>query len=192
MKTAKELFEDHLQYLHKLAKEMDNVSFEDLLGAISEPGGYQMMLGDLLAPDMLIIRMIERYRPTFYERLIYEQGKILNDHWQIIKLNPEEVSAAIEKVRQQKKNLAAGRMEGVRARQKKASKNQCDLNSAIAALFDTPEKPGWSWTNPEIVRFLKTRKFNYADGSILAAVKREAARYRKARKEQLASEFLNR
>lgn len=193
MTSARKLFEDHLQSLRELATKMENVSFEDVLGAISKPSGHTMMLSDLLADqDTRINKMIEWYRPMFYERLIDEQVKILNDRWPIIKLKPEEVSAAIKKVREQQENLAAGRKKGVLARQEKASKNQSDLNSAIAALFDTPEKPGWIWSNPQIVRYLKKHNFEYADSTILAAVKREKAMYRKARKEQQDSEFLNR
>lgn len=94
----------------------------------------------------------------------------------------------------QNTNLAEGRPKGVLARQKKAKKRQTNLINAIESLFDTSEKPGWVWTNPEIVDFLKrtNNNYDYADSSILTVVKREVAKYRKARKEEQASKYPNR
>lgn len=89
-------------------------------------------------------------------------------------------------------NLAKGRKDGVKKRQETAAEKQDRLNKAIEALFDTPEKPGWGWTNPEIVEFLMKSKYGYAESGILQAVKIEAAKHRKAKKEQLASKYLNR
>ncbi len=94
----------------------------------------------------------------------------------------------------QKTNLAKGRKDGVLKRQEKAKKKQAVLNSAIKDLFDKPENPGWGWTNDEIVVFLKQRNlgYGYADSSILTVVKREAAKYYKARKEEQACQFQKR
>lgn len=92
----------------------------------------------------------------------------------------------------QKKNLAKGRPLGVVKRQKDAKRKQTDLINAIKALFDKPEKPGWVWTNPEIVTFLKKGNYGYADSTLLAKVKIETAKYRKARKAEQASKYLKR
>lgn len=89
-------------------------------------------------------------------------------------------------------NLAEGRKGAVKIRQEKATKKQELLINSIAALFDKPEKPGWGWSNPEIVQFLMKSNYGYADSVILQTVKREAAKYRKVRKEQQASQLLNR
>ncbi len=92
----------------------------------------------------------------------------------------------------QKMNLAKGRLVGVLARQKKAEKKQTDLINAIKSLFDKPDKPGWGWTNDEIAYFLMKGNYGYAENSILTVVKREAAKCRKARKEEQASKYPNR
>ncbi len=89
-------------------------------------------------------------------------------------------------------NLDKGRAKGVLARQKKAEKKKSDLINAIKALFDKPEKPGWGWTNDEIVVFLMRSDYSYAASSVLSVVKREAAKYSKTRKEEQASKYPNR
>jgi hypothetical protein len=93
--------------------------------------------------------------------------------------------------KQQDEALAKGRKEAVKKKQEIAAEKQVRLIKAIADLFDKPEKPGWGWSNPDIVEFLKP-KFGYAASSIMQVVKREAAKFRKARKEQQASKFQNR
>ena len=87
--------------------------------------------------------------------------------------------------------LAKGRSQGVEARKKIAKENKDKLLTAISGLFDAPEKPGWNWTNNEITAFLKY-KVPYAESTILQTVKREAARYRKDKKEEQASKYPNR
>lgn len=88
--------------------------------------------------------------------------------------------------------LAKGRSQGVEARKKIAKENKDKLLTAISGLFDTPEKPGWNWTNDAITEFLKNRVPQYAESTILQTVKSEAARYRKAKKEEQASKYPNR
>jgi len=88
--------------------------------------------------------------------------------------------------------LAKGRAKGVIARQEAAKDKQAKLIKAIADMFDKDEKPGWNWTNPEIAKFLKDKNLGYEYKSILQTVKREAARYRKARKERQASKYPSR
>jgi hypothetical protein len=90
------------------------------------------------------------------------------------------------------KNLDKGRPIAVKARKEKSAKKQADLIEAIKALFDKPDKPGWGWTNPLIVDFLKKGNYGYADSTLMVEVKREAAKYRKARKEEQANKYLNR
>lgn len=87
--------------------------------------------------------------------------------------------------------LAVGRAKAVEKRKETAAEKQERLSRAIADLFDAPGKPGWGWSNSEIVSFLK-RGFDYADSTILAKVKTEAAKYRKGRKEEQARIYLNR
>jgi len=89
-------------------------------------------------------------------------------------------------------NLAKGREGAVKKRQKMATEKQVLLINSIAALFDKPDKPGWGWSNPEIVQFLMKSDYGYAESVILQTVKLEAAKYRKARKEEQASKFMNR
>ena len=91
----------------------------------------------------------------------------------------------------QEQTLASGRLAGGKTRQETAKEKQATLTKAIADLFDKPEKPGWGWTNPEIGKFLKGT-VGYADGTIMQAVKLDAAKFRKARKEQQASKLPNR
>lgn len=91
----------------------------------------------------------------------------------------------------QQDNLAAGRIAGVKSRQKSGAEKQGQLIRAIGELFDKPEKPGWRWTNDEIVAFLRG-SFHYAEATILKTVKREAAKCRKAGKLELASKFPSR
>lgn len=92
---------------------------------------------------------------------------------------------------QQQAALANGRKKGVEKRKEVAAEKQRALTKAISDLFDVPDKPGWGWGNQEIVSFLK-RNFNYTDGTILAKVKKEVAKYRKARREDQASKLPNR
>lgn len=98
----------------------------------------------------------------------------------------------IEAYKAREVNLAIGRKDGVKKRQKTADEKQALLIKAIAALFDNDNKPGWVWSNPDIVNFLKKGNYGYADSVILQTVKQEAAKYRKSRKEQLASKFPDR
>lgn len=110
------------------------------------------------------------------------------------RVEAEEAAMRLIKGWRQKKNaLADGRVKGVEARKKVATQNRTNLENAIAALFDKPEKPGWAWTNPQIVKFLE-EKFTgvYTPGTVAQTVKREAAKFRKDRKQQLASQFLSR
>ncbi len=87
-----------------------------------------------------------------------------------------------------KMNFDKVRPKGVLARQKIAEKKQALLNSAIKDLFDKPEKPGWRMTNEKIADFL-VPCIHYKRSVILVAVKREAAKYRKAEKQKQASQF---
>ncbi len=80
------------------------------------------------------------------------------------------------------RNLAKGRLDGVKTRKKTAKDKQSRLTKAIGDLFDKPDKPGWGWTNPEIVKFLKKGNYGYADSSIFTVVKREAAKHRRPEK----------
>lgn len=92
----------------------------------------------------------------------------------------------IEAFHQRQEALARGRIEGVKRRQEKAASKDERLMRAIAHLFDSDSKPGWHWTNKQIVDFLAQKGFS---GSLGGHVKREAAKYRKAKQQQLASKF---
>lgn len=89
-------------------------------------------------------------------------------------------------------NLTLGRPKGVKARQKIAKEKQTNLIEAIKGLFDKPDKPGWGWKNQDIVKFLSNGSYGYADSTLMVTVKKEAAKYRKERKTEQASKFLNR
>ncbi len=120
---------------------------------------------------------------------LLEAGEILRAHANIEIGLRAGFEAAREPI---KKNLEKGRPIGVKARQEKSAKKQTALIDAIKALFDKPEKPGWGWTNPQIVTFLKRSNYGYADSTLMGTVKSEAAKYRKARKAEQDSKYLNR
>jgi len=88
--------------------------------------------------------------------------------------------------------LARGRAKAVDKRKAMAAERKDRLTRAIADLFDKPEKPGWIWSNPEIVTFLKTKGGFGRFYAVEAAVKKEAAKHRKDKKEELARKYLNR
>lgn len=178
MKKAQDLFEIHIDGLLKSAAK-EGVEFADLLEAITRdaPAPMQWALRDLLDPIKTVKPLIERYRPQFYEWMLDN----------LLEAAPKNWKAAA----QQAKALAKGRINAVKKRQEEATKEQDRLINEIAHLFDKPEKPGWGWTNPEIVQFLK-RDFDYKASTIMQTVKREAAKFRKARKEQQASQYQSR
>lgn len=95
-----------------------------------------------------------------------------------------EAAAKVQATERRDEILAEGRKKGVKERQKNAEDNKANLLKAISALFDNPEKPGWNWTNNEITEFLAKSSTAYKKNTIRQTVKREAARYRKARKEE--------
>ena len=90
------------------------------------------------------------------------------------------------------KNLYKGSPEGVKARQVNAKQNHANLDKAINDLFDTPNKPGWIWTNEIITEYLSKSLKVYKSSTILMRVKTLAAGHRKAKKEELASKYLQR
>lgn len=92
-----------------------------------------------------------------------------------------EAAAKIQATEKRNEILDGGRQKGVEQRQKTAKENKTNLLKAISDLFDTPEKPGWNWTNNKISAFLKDKFQQYTEGTILQTVKREAARWRKTR-----------
>jgi hypothetical protein len=101
--------------------------------------------------------------------------------------------AFVEEDRKKSEALAKGRDIGVKARKEKAKKNRTDLENAVVGLFDKPDKPGWGWTNSEIVKFLAPRFAGiYTSSTIAQTVKRIAVEHRKARKLRQAKQFLNR
>lgn len=180
MTKANDLFEQHLEYLRTSAKEK-GIHFADILDMVADAPPGNVALAEMLlteSPDKRAAMIIKRYRIQFYGWLADEGARIADK--------------LIEARNLQHKNLAKGRPLAVKARQEKSAKKQTDLIEAIKALFDKPEKPGWGWTNPEIVTFLKKGNYGYADTTLMGTVKIEAAKYRKARKEQQASKFLKR
>lgn len=89
----------------------------------------------------------------------------------------------------QRQALAKGRPLATESRKATAAKNREALMKSIAGLFDSPEKPGWVWSNSHIANFLESRFPCYAKSTILKVVKTEAAKHRGSRKQEQARRF---
>jgi hypothetical protein len=86
--------------------------------------------------------------------------------------------------------LAKGRIAGAAKNRVTGKENQSLLKKAISDLFAKPAYPGWRWSNDEITAHLAPLfAKKYKPSSILAVVKVEAARNRKAEKARQASKL---
>lgn len=171
MLTAKELFEI---YFNRVTSETS--------------GETRNTLASLAAGLPSIDK--DQLRLEYYERLLDDLLKDFSEYFEQNKINKKIAEFEYSLYQQQEEALAAGRLKGVEKRQEIAKEKNDVLMKAIASLFDKPEKPGWGWSNPEIFQFLKKANYGYKDNTLLQKVKLEAARYRKARKEQQASKYL--
>jgi hypothetical protein len=192
MRTAREVFERHLESLRTLAREKD-VHLADVLFTLVRGVPLSELSRLSGTPNERYAALVNLYQTQFYEWLADEYIKTAGELSRMPMLNDKKVSEAFKIAKQQNANLATGRPKGVKARQDTAKHNQQNLKKAIDDLFDSPEKRGWRMSNEEITSFL-CRLFDdtYQRGTILQSVKREAARHRKAEKERQASEFLKR
>ena len=188
MTKALDLFAKHLEYLRKEA-ERKGIHFSEILSMVADDPPAKVLRKEAkLSLHDRVEPIIQRYLPQFYEFLANEFAEINQDQWEMLKLNRKVVNAALNAHNKQKAELDIGRKKGVEKRRATATERQRVLAEAIRQLFDKPEKPGWGWSNDEIVSFLKP-KINYKESTILAKVKKDAAMYRKARKERQAREF---
>lgn len=192
MVTANELFTGHLDKLKEMAAQ-NEIQLGSLLSGLLKK--ERNVLADLVNEGASTTELTQKYKLRYYEDLLNDCLSLIeNKLWPQAKLsetNQAKLNEAEAVIATRNANLAKGRPEGVKARQAKAEKKKKNILAAIAGLFDKPEKPGWGWTNSEIVGFLVS-SLGYSEGTISPTVKREAAKYRKARKEEQARKYLNR
>ena len=87
----------------------------------------------------------------------------------------------IEFAKKSHKNLKDGRTKGTEFRKEKSTKNKAKLEKSIEDLFSDPTKPGWQWTNVEIVIYISKFNKDYKQSTILNVVTKVAAKCRKNR-----------
>ncbi|MDD2775934.1 MAG: hypothetical protein PHU06_08260 [Gallionella sp.] len=160
--TAKEMFEDHLNSLRKLAIEQDVHLAYGLQSIIKNEVAREPLKpwlglrgttanGQTEALDEKVAEFIGIYRLEFYESCI--DAKLQNDAVIFVPgrgwlAAPEEMlkkwNAAVKKTKLQEKNLKAGREIGAKVQKDKAAEAEREMLKINADLLKHPDTARWS------------------------------------------------
>ena len=144
MKTAKEVFASHLDYLREIAAEK-NVHLADILSVLVGTTNHLARLMDTLNdPDVRVISLTRRYRLQFYEWLPDEQAKILSENWDLYKLNPEKVAEAVKGLEQRRTALDSGRKKGAIKQKTHAAEIWRDVEKMNSDLLQQANSARWN------------------------------------------------
>jgi len=163
---ANDLFEKHLEYLRKEANEK-GIHLADILDMVADAPPENVALAEILlteSPDKRAAMLIKRYRIQFYAWLA-DEGARIAEKW-------------IEDRNLRTANLKKGSAAAGEKRTKKAAIKNAPLITEIQNVLGKHPL----WTAQRIADFLlkDSNPYGNTPKTILAKVKAEKAKYRKA------------